>query len=225
MLDDLRYRVRALFHRTAVETDLRDELDAHIEHEARRLREQGFSKAQAERRARIAMGGVEPLKEACRDARGVSLLETALQDVRYAARALLARPGFTIVAVATLALGLGLNAAIFTAVRSVLLRPLPYREPERLVRIWPSRTISNAELLAFQSQLRSFEQVAAFSPGWGVYVAGPRQPSHLDAARVSTNFFTTLGVAPAMGRVFQAGESSSGAWNVAILSDAVWRTM
>jgi len=225
MLDDLRYRVRALLRRTTAEADLRDELDAHVEHEARRLREQGLSNAEAVRHARIALGGIEPVKEACRDARGVSLVETTLQDVRHAARALLARPGFTIVAVATLALGLGLNAAIFTAVRSVLLRPLPYREPERLVRIWPDRTISNAELLVFQSQLRSFEQVAAFSPGWGVYVAGPREPSHLDAARVSTNFFNTLGVTPAMGRVFQSNESNAGAWSVAILSDAVWRTM
>ena len=163
MLDDLRYRVRALVRRTAVETDLSDELEAHVAHEARRLREQGVSSAEAERRARVALGGVEPVKEACRDARGVSFVETALQDLRYAARALLARPGFTIVAVGTLALGLGLNAPIFTAVRSVLLRSLPYHEPERLVRIWPGRTISNAELLVFQSQLRSFEEFMASS--------------------------------------------------------------
>jgi predicted permease len=225
MLDDLRYRIRALVRRADVEAELRDELDAHVAHEARRFRDQGLSSGEAWRRARVSLGGIEPVKEACRDARGVSFVETALQDLRYAARALLSRPGFTIVAVGTLALGLGLNAAIFTAVRSVLLRPLPYHEPERLVRIWPGRTISNAELLAFQSQLKSFQDVAAFSPGWGVYVSGPTEPSHLEAARVSTNFFTTLGVTPAMGRVFQSNESSAGAWNVAILSDAVWRTL
>ncbi len=222
--DDLRYRLRALVRRQSVETDLRDELDAHVAHVAQQFLARGLSRAEAERRARIALGGVEPVKEACRDARGVSLVETALQDLRYAARALAARPAFTLAAVSTLALGLGLNAAVFTAVRSVLLRPLPYREPERLVRIWPDRTISNAELLAFQSRLRSFEQVAAFSPGWGVYSSGPGEPSHLEGARVSTNFFATLGVAPALGRDFRPGESSAGAWNAVILSDEIWRT-
>jgi predicted permease len=224
MLDDLRYRVRALFRRTAAETDLRDELDAHLDHRVRRFVAQGMSREDAVRRARVELGGLDPVKEACRDARGVSLIETIVQDLRYAARALVARPAFTVVALGTLALGLGLNAAVFTAVRSVLLRPLPFRDPEQLVRIGPDRTISNAELLEYQSRLRSFEQVAAFSPGWGVYVAGFAGPSHLDAARVSTNFFTTLGAKPALGRDFRPGESSAGAWNVVLLSDEIWRT-
>jgi predicted permease len=224
MFDDVRYRARAVFRRNAVETELRDEIDAHIAHHIREFMAQGMSRDDAVRRARIELGGVDPLTEACRDARGVSLIETMIQDVRYAARALVTRPLFTVVAMGTLALGLGLNAAVFTAVRSVLLRPLPFRDPGQLVRIGPDRTISNAELLEFQSRLRSFEQVAAFSPGWGVYVSGFADPSHLDAARVSTNFFATLGVTPALGRDFRPGESSPGAWNVVVLSDEIWRT-
>jgi putative ABC transport system permease protein len=224
MLDDVRYRLRALFRRRAVESELRDELEAHVAHSTQQLVALGLLRSEAERRARVELGGLEPVKEACRDARGVAPLEAAVQDVRYATRALLARPTFTIVAVSTLALGLGLNAAVFTAVRSVLLRPLPFHEPHRLVRIGPDRTISNAELLAFQSRLRSFDHVAAFSPGWGVYVSGRGEPSHLEAARVSTNFFATLGVAPALGRDFRPGESSAGAWNVVMLSDDTWRT-
>src|ERR1041385_5520847 len=106
MFDDLRYRLRALVRRDRVEAELHDELEAHVAHETQRYVGLGMSPRDAERRARVALGGVEPVKEACRDARGVSLIETALQDLRYAARALMARPGFTLAAVSTLALGL-----------------------------------------------------------------------------------------------------------------------
>ena len=114
---------------------------------------------------------------------------------------------FTVVALATFALGVGANAAMFSVVRSVLLRPLPYAQPERLAAIWPKRTISNAELLYMQQHAASFESVAAFSPGWGVAMTGAGEPRQLDAARVSTNFFGVLGVRPMLGRGFLSGES------------------
>ncbi|HEV8445417.1 MAG TPA: ABC transporter permease [Gemmatimonadaceae bacterium] len=128
----------------------------------------------------------------------------------------------TVVALATFALGIGANAAMFSVVRSVLLRPLPYAQPERLAAIWPTRTISNAELLYMQRQAKAFESVAAFSPGWGIAMTGAGEPRQLDAARVSTNFFDVLGVRPLLGRGFASEESSSGRWNVAVLSHALW---
>ncbi|HMF27328.1 MAG TPA: ABC transporter permease, partial [Candidatus Cybelea sp.] len=129
---------------------------------------------------------------------------------------------FTVVALATFALGVGANAAMFSVVRSVLLRPLPYAQAERLAAIWPTRTISNAELLYMQRQSKTFESVAAFSPGWGIAMTGAGEPRQLDAARVSANFFDALGVRPLLGRAFASEESSSGRWNVAVLSHALW---
>ena len=143
-------------------------------------------------------------------------------DLRVALRQARKDRTFTIVALATFALGVGANAAMFSVVRSVLLRPLPYAQPERLAAIWPKRTISNAELLYMQQHAASFESVAAFSPGWGVAMTGAGEPRQLDAARVSTNFFGVLGVRPMLGRGFLSGESENGQWSVTVLSHALW---
>lgn len=149
-------------------------------------------------------------------------IEGVLQDARYAVRTLRKSPGFTLVALATFALGIGANTAVFSVVSGILLRPLPYASPDRLAAIWPTSTISNAELLYLRDNAKSFSAVAAFSPGWGVALTGSGEPRQLDAARVSTNFFQTLGARAAVGRGFANGESSSGAWDVVVLSDALW---
>jgi putative ABC transport system permease protein len=149
-------------------------------------------------------------------------LETVLHDVRYALRTLRKSPAFTLVALTTFALGIGATTAVFSVVNGIVLRPLPYKDPDRLAAIWPSVTISNAELLYLQQNASSFSAVSAFSPGWGVALTGSGEPRQVDAARVSTNFFRTLGARPALGRTFADGESSPGAWNVAVLSDALW---
>jgi putative ABC transport system permease protein len=143
-------------------------------------------------------------------------------DVVFAWRQARRELRFTIIALLTFALGIGANTAMFGVVRGVLLRPLPYQAPDRLAAIWPMRTISNAELLYLQSNARSFESVAAFSPGWGIAMTGAGEPRQLDGARVSTNFFQTLGVEPQMGRLFRADESNPGNWDVAILSHRLW---
>src|SRR5262249_47737336 len=122
-------------------------------------------------------------------------------DMSFALRQMLRQPAFTIVALLTFALGIGANTAMFSVVRGVLLRPLPYREPQRLAAIWPTRAISNAELIYLQHNTRSMSDVAAFSPGWGIAMTGAGDPRQLSAARTSANFFQILGVRPLMGRL------------------------
>lgn len=128
----------------------------------------------------------------------------------------------TAIALVTFALGIGANTAIFSVVRGVLLRPLPYASPERLAAIWPNRAISNAELLYLQRESRTVDRVAAISLGWGVALTGAGEPRQLDAARVSTNFFEVLGTRPILGRTFRPGESEHGHWDVVVLSHALW---
>ena len=144
------------------------------------------------------------------------------RDLSVALRQARRERTLTIVALATFALGVGANAAMFSVVRSVLLRPLPYSQPERLAAIWPTRTISNAELVFMQRHVTTLASVAAFSPGWGIAMTGAGEPRQLDGARVSTNFFSVLGVRPILGRTFTPDESAPGHWNVAVLSHALW---
>ena len=143
-------------------------------------------------------------------------------DVRYAVRTLAKRPGFTAVAVITLALGIGANAAIFSAVRGVLLQPLPFREPDRLVAFDAERFIANAELLFLRENARTFGGVAAISPGWGMALTGVGEATQLTTARVSPNMLDVLGVRPLIGRTFAEPEATPGQETVALLGHALW---
>ena len=143
-------------------------------------------------------------------------------DVRYAVRALRRRPGFSVVAILTLALGIGANAAIFSAVRGILLRPLPFRAPEQLVAYGLDKFISNAELLYLREHSRTLDGVAVISPGWGMALTGEGEATQLNTARVSTNLLDVLGARPAIGRSFEAQESTPGQETVAILSHELW---
>jgi|GEM_PF-1961299 len=139
MLTDLRFRLRALFRRTVVEAELDDELRFHFERQVEKYLRSGLTGDQARRRARLDFGGYEQLKEQCRDARGTRGLEALWRDVRFGCRILRKDLGFTAVAVVTLSLALGANAAIFSIVDAVLIRPLPYADPHHLVWMYCKR--------------------------------------------------------------------------------------
>jgi putative ABC transport system permease protein len=159
-------------------------------------------------------------------------MHTLRQDLRYGARTLLKKPGFTVAAVLTLALGIGGNAAIFSLVNSILLRPLPFRKPERLYTIWetipkvrdrfPSLPVSARSFAEWRDQSTFFEQIAVVSPS-AMNLTDAGEPERLGAARVSANFFSLVGVDPQLGRAFVEGEDKPQAQPVAVISDSLWR--
>ena len=225
-------RLLRLFRRdrASLETEVREEMEVHVAMWVDHFVARGLSRREAERRARDRFGdfnsafGTLVVSAQRREdqMRRRESWDTLRQDIVFALRQARRAPGLTAIALLTFALGVGANTAMFTVVRGVLLRPLPFRDPGRLAAVWPTRTISNAELVYFQQHASSFEAVAAFSPGWGMAMTDAGEPRQLDVARVSANFFQTLGVRPALGRAFAPDESSPGKWGVMILSYALW---
>ncbi|MDQ3918701.1 MAG: ABC transporter permease [Acidobacteriota bacterium] len=221
---------RRLLRRSKCEEELEKELSFHLDEHTSDLIAQGHSPEEARRRARLALGGPEQVKEMCRDARGTRWLGDLLQDLRYGARTLRRNPVFTLVAALTLALGTGVNTAIFSVVNSVLLRPLPYKDSERIVRIWnafPPRgltriSLSEPEFLEYRSQSRSFEHVAAFATG-ALNLTGSGEPEQLKATWASAELFPALGSAPSEGRTFSAEEDRVGHNAVVVISHRLWQ--
>lgn len=145
-------------------------------------------------------------------------------DLTLAFRNLLRRPAFTVTALLLLALGAGANAAVFSVVRGILLRPLPYHEPDRLVAIWPTTFVNNEDLTFWRERTRSFEAIAANSPGWMMSLVVPgREPVKVTGGRTSDNFFTTLGVSAALGRTIRPGDSTPSQARVVVLSAGIYR--
>ncbi|HKM89211.1 MAG TPA: ABC transporter permease [Candidatus Acidoferrales bacterium] len=227
MLSDLVVRIRSLFRRASVEAEMNDELRFHIERQTEKLAAAGIPREEAARRAHLEFGGVEQVKEECRDARGTSLVESLLQDVRYALRILRKNPGFTAVSMLTLALGIGANTAMFSIVYAVLVRPLPYAHPQRLTMVWqkddlgrPGNT-SFATYTDWKTRNHSFEQLALFR-SWQPVLSGRGDPQKLIGLRVSNNFFRTLGVRPELGRDLRPEEDQPSTSHVVLLSHGLW---
>jgi putative ABC transport system permease protein len=222
-------RLRGLFRKRHLDRDLDAELRAHLGMLAEENIRRGMSPAEASYAARREFGGVEQAKELYHEQRGLPFLETLLQDVRYALRLLGKSPGFTAVAVLTLALGIGANAAIFGLVDSALLRALPFREPERLVHVWKTdaggdlHTPSPAEYLGLQKNSRSFEEITG--SGWADYFYGDDESAwqSLPGSLVTANWLPTLGIQPILGRNFFEEEQVAGQDTVVILSYGCWR--
>jgi predicted permease len=207
---------------------LNDELQFHLEMMELQLRREGMSAAAARREARARLGGVTQVNEAYEDQRRLPALDSLIQDARYGLRMLIRTPGFTIAALLTLALGIGANTAIFSIVNAVLIRPLPYVDPDRLVMFGDHGapgTPSNTDFTTFhdyQARNQTFESVALMR-GWNPTLFTSGEAERVPAVRVSWNFFSMLGVRPALGREFLAEEDRPGRWRVLILSDGLWR--
>ena len=211
------------------ETDLTAEIEGHLQLHIEDNLRKGMTPEQAHRQALLRLGGVEQTKEAYRDRRGLPWIETVFQDLRFGARMLRKKPGFTSVAVLTLALGIGATSAVFSVVNAVMLRPLPYTDSQRLVMVnvkagmFPDMDLflSWPTFQAIRDQARSFEQSAVY---WteSKALTGRSDPQLLEVAGVSPDFFPELGARAELGRLF--GESDSASANVIVLSDALWRS-
>jgi predicted permease len=230
MFSDLLFRLRALFRRNAVEAELDAKLRAHLEIEIEKYVAAGMPPSEAARSARLALGGLEQIKEQRRESRGTHLLESIFQDIRYALRVLRKSPGFTTVAVLTLALGIGANTAAFGLVDSAFLHALPFREPQRLVHVWTTdasgdlHTPSPTEYLALRKTSKSFEQVTG--AGWVRFFYDNAQSSGqtLLGLLITPNWLPTLGIKPFLGRNFFDDEQILGRDGVVMLSHTCWRT-
>jgi len=229
VLDDLRYRSHALLHHKQVEDELDEELRFHFDKQVEKYRRSGMSEEEAKRRARLAFGGHEQVKEDCREARGTSFIELTLDDARYAFRQLVANPTFTLVMVLTLALSIGANSAIFSVINGVLLKRLPYAQPERLVRIflsnneYPKFPLNPWDFLDFRARNHSFESMAAFTRG-DVQLSGEGEPIRLNGFGITSGYFRVLGIHPQIGREFDFQAEVPGNGLQAVISDRLWRT-
>ena len=220
-LDGLRDRLHWLFRSTDAEERLDSELQFHLEMETERLIASGLSPDDAAREAARSLGNLGRTKETVRDERGISWLEDLGRDLAYAARGLRRRPGFTFAVLATLALGIGANTAVFSVVEGVALRPLAFDDPSRLVAVWDDRSMSQAERKAMIEQTRTLASLAGYAT-WNMAYTGVDQPTQLRAARTSGNLFEVLGARAALGRTYHAGEDAVGAEPLAVLSHALW---
>src|SRR6266576_2924291 len=223
-------RLRSLFRRAQSDQDLDYELRDHLERKTEEYVAKGMTQEEAHRRARIDLEGIEQTKEKCRDARRVNWIQDFVQDLRYGTRTLRKSPGFTIVAVLTLALGIGANTAIFSVVNGVLLKPLPFPESNRLVEVMRGlksgndETVEASKYIFWQQHSRVFEAMVAFDIfGTGFNLALGGRPEHVTGMRVSADFFRVLAVPLAIGRGFTAEEGRPGGASVAVISNNLWK--
>jgi len=225
----LRLRLRSLFARRRVEQELDEELRYHLERQIEEGIAAGMTPQDARYAALQSLKNIEQRKEECRDTRGIRWLEDLVSDLQYASRQLLKNKGFFAVAAVTLALGIGANTAIFSAVNSVLLRPFPYRQPDRLVDMWctvpakgiPKMGCALPDLREIAARNHSLETVANYY--WGDINITGGTPERVQGVYASANLFPLLGVNAALGRTFSPSEELFGKNHVVLLSDALWR--
>ena len=252
LFDSVRFRLAALFQHSRMNREIEEELRSHIEIHADDLERSGVPRVEAERRARIELGGQARYKEECCEALGGHLIETVAQDVRFAVRMLRKNRGFTAVAVLTLALGIGANTAIFSLIDAVLLQSLPVENPSQLVLLkWGARNApkihwyassgdcaadlrfgtENASGCSFSepmfreiAQTHTFSGVAAFADASRLDLTGNGAARVIDGQLVSGGFFRTLGLKPAVGRVIEPRDDSPSAPAVAVLNYGYWQS-
>jgi len=221
-------RIAGLFDRERRDAELQDELQTvlqmHIDDNLR----SGLSTEEARRQALIKLGGIDRVSEAYREQRGIPILETIAQDIRFALRGMRKNPGFTAVALLTLTLGIGANTALFSVVNGVLLNPLPYPNPEQLVILFGKTkqfehaSVSYPNYLDWEKQSHSFSSMAPFR-GENFNVTGQDEPERLQGYMISSSFFSTLGVSPILGRTISPQEDMAGGSPAALISEGLWK--
>ncbi len=225
--------LRAILWRTRVESEMDAELRFHIEACADDMVRSGVPRAEALRRARLEFGGIEQTKEQCRDARGTNFVESLIQDLRFGLRMLRKNPGFTAIAVFTLALGIAANGTMFSSLSAWMLRKPPVSDPDRLMVVYGTNSnelreinqnpVSAPNFFTWKKENRVFSQMAAMDPYETASLTGQGEPERVSATRATANYFSILGVAPALGRTFAEGEDQSGRDHVVILSHGLWK--
>ena len=231
-LRQLLHRMRAFFRPSQLDRDLDAEMSSHLELAIEENAQRGLSSVEARRQALLRFGGSQQAKEEHREARSLPFLETLVKDVRYSFRMLRKSPGFTAIAVLTLAFGIGTNTAIFSMVNALLLHPYRFHNLDSLVLLWENRGIdegpdarwiSPGDVTDIRTNSRLFEDVATYQcPDFNLSSEG-----RVDVARgcrVSANFFAVLGVAPAQGRLFSSNEETPGSDQSVIVSHSLWQS-
>ncbi|HET9707614.1 MAG TPA: ABC transporter permease, partial [Gemmatimonadales bacterium] len=220
--------LRALFHRRAADQDVADEVQDYLDQAAAAHRARGLSPDDARRAARLELGNVTTVREQVRAVGWENALEVLLADLRYAARRLRRAPGFTVVAVLTLAIGIGSTTAIFGAVNPILVEDLPYQASGRIMSLLEVASDGRrnagtyAMYRAFVDRARSFDAIAVLKP-WQPALTGLAEPEVIQGQRVSASYFHVLGVPLALGRDFTPTDDRLHGPNVVIISDALWR--
>ncbi len=221
---------RYLFRRGKVEHDLDRELQYHMDRQTELNLQRGLSPAEARRQAVLTVGGAEPLKDECRDARGGRAIEIVLQDVRYGLRVLRKNPGYSLAAILTLALGIGANTAIFSLVYGVFLRPLPYRDGGKLVVLRQTSGSENSDAFFSPIEIAAYAQNNHTMQGvvehheMSFLLIGKDGSDRVQTSVVSVNFFDVLGVKAQMGRTFLPSDDDRSSGAVLVLSNKYWRS-
>lgn len=231
MRSDLFIRLRAILRRPKVEQELDEELQFHLQHEIAKRMARGLTLEDATREAKLAFGGVDQAKEACREARGIAFVETTWQDIRYALRGMRRSPSFTIAALITLGLGTAAVATIFTLANTLLFRRLPVRAADRVVIVQATRRhgqvpgwVSYPDYIHFRNGTKTLAGLAAHCSTAPLFVNLDGQAREINGAVVSANYFSLLEVQPALGRFFRQDEDEVPNRDaVAIISYRFWR--
>jgi len=220
--------LRVLTNRAAADRDVADEVQHYFDEAVDAGIARGLSPEEARRAAGAQFGSLTAVREQVRTSGWEHVLQTVVADARYGLRRLHAAPGFSVVSILTLALGIGAATAIFSAINPILFEPLPYPAADRLVTIWDRGTNGSRVGMTFGSyrelaaRSRSFDAMAVMK-SWQPTLTGSAQPERLDGQRISAAYFRVLGAAPAVGRDFEPPEDQRGGPDVAIISNALWR--
>jgi predicted permease len=231
-LTQIRLQIKALFKRQELDRDLEDEMQFHLAMREEKNRAEGLAASEARDSARRTFGNPYGLKERCREMWMLMSLESVARDVRYALRSYARTPVFTLVVILVMALGIGANTALFSVVHTVLLQPLPFSHPERLVSLYerdilgasPRDMVSGGDFEDWQKQAKSFEQMSVIAEdGANLSGSGNQLPEYVGTQLCGSNFFAMLGVNPVIGRFFSAGDDRRDAPATVVLNYGLWK--